>query len=116
MNLLVSAVLEKIKETRLKFSQGSVTVYKRWCINYQKERVKLTNTQLNKLKSAAKNKKGTVFWLNMTRFEDEELLHVLFATRQSIKICNAVDNNTSAVIKLSKDQILKISQRRATVS
>ena len=61
MNLLVSAVLEKIKETRLKFSQGSVTVYKRWCINYQKERVKLTNTQLNKLKSAAKNKKGTIF-------------------------------------------------------
>ena len=54
MNLLVSAVLEKIKETRLKFSQGSVTVYKRWCINYQKERVKLTNTRLNKLKSAAK--------------------------------------------------------------
>ena len=52
----------------------------------------------------------------MTRFEDEELLHVLFATRQSIKICNAIDNNTSAVIKLSKDQILKLSQRRATAS
>ena len=29
MNLLVSAVLEKIKETRLKFSQGSETVYKK---------------------------------------------------------------------------------------
>ena len=116
MNLLVSAVSEKIKETRLKFSQGSVTVYKRCCINYQKERVKLTNTQLNKLKSAAKNKKGTIFWLNMTRFVDEELLHVLFVTRQSIQICNAIDNNTSRFIKLSKDWILKLSQRRATVS
>ena len=57
MNLLVSAVLEKIKETRLTFSQRSVTVYKRWYINYQKERVKPTNRQLNKLKSVAKNKK-----------------------------------------------------------
>ena len=55
MNLLVSAVLEKIKETRLTFSQRSVTVYKRWYINYQKERVKPTNRQLNKLKSVAKN-------------------------------------------------------------
>ena len=44
---------------------------KRWYINYQKGRVKPTNTQLNKLKSAAKNKNGTIFWLNMTRFEDE---------------------------------------------
>ena len=30
--------------------------------NYQEARVKLTNTQLNKLKSAAKNKNGTIFW------------------------------------------------------
>ena len=28
--------------------------------NYQETRVKLTNAQLNKLKSAAKNKAGTV--------------------------------------------------------
>ena len=28
--------------------------------NYQKARVKLTNTQLNKLKSAAKNYTGTI--------------------------------------------------------
>ena len=28
--------------------------------NYQEVRVKLTNTQLNKLKSAAKNKTGTI--------------------------------------------------------
>ena len=53
-------------------------------VNYQKEKVKLTNTQLN--------------------FEDEELSHELFATtRQSIKICNAIANNTSTNIKLHKD-------------
>ena len=39
----------------------------------------------------------------MKNFEDEELPHKLFiTTRQSIKICNAIANNTSTDIKLSK--------------
>ena len=42
-------ILEKIIETRLKFSQGSVTVLKK-IANYQETRVKLTSTQLIKLK------------------------------------------------------------------
>ena len=49
-------------------------------VNYLKERVKLTNTQLSKLKSAAKNEKGTILRLNMKNFEDEELSHELFVT------------------------------------
>ena len=32
--------------------------------NYQEARAKLTNTQLNKLKSAAKNKTGTILRIN----------------------------------------------------
>ena len=32
--------------------------------NYQKVRVKLTNTQLNKIKSAAKRKLGTILRIN----------------------------------------------------
>ena len=32
--------------------------------NYQEERVELTNTQLSKLKSATKNKKGAILRLN----------------------------------------------------
>ena len=32
--------------------------------NYQEVRVKLTNTKLNKLKSAAKNKTGTILRIN----------------------------------------------------
>ena len=32
-------------------------------VKHQDARVKLTNTQLNKLKSAAKNKKGTILRL-----------------------------------------------------
>ena len=79
-------ILEKIMETRLRFSLGSVTVLQKM-ENYQEARVKLTNTQLNKLKPTAKNKKGTTLRLNKTNFEDEELPHELFlTTRKPIKI------------------------------
>ena len=45
--------------------------------NYQEARVKqeLTTAQLNKLKSAAKNKTGTILTLNKKNFEDDELTH-----------------------------------------
>ena len=52
----------------------------------------------------------------MKKFEDGELPHELFVTtRQSIKTCNAIADNTSTDIKLSKDQILKLSQGSVTV-
>ena len=41
-------------------------------------RFKLTNTQLNKLKSAAKNKTGTIPRLNKKNYEDKELPHKCF--------------------------------------
>ena len=57
--------------------------------NYQKARVKLTNTHLNNIKSAAKNKKGTISRMNNKHFEDEELPDELFlTTRQITKIRN----------------------------
>ena len=63
-------------------------------LSYQKARVKLTNTQLNKLKSVAKNKTGTTLRLNKRNFEDEELPHELFlTTRQTTKIKNGFANN-----------------------
>ena len=40
-------------------------------VNYQEARVKLTNTELIKLKSEAKNKTGTILKLNKKKFEDE---------------------------------------------
>ena len=43
--------------------------------NYQKARVELKITQLNTLKSAAKNKTGTILRLSKENFEDEELPH-----------------------------------------
>ena len=44
-------------------------------VNYQEAIVKLTNIQLNKLKSAAKNKTRTILRLNKENIEDKELAH-----------------------------------------
>ena len=75
--------------TTLKFSQGSVTVLK-IIANYQGTRVNLKNKQLNKFKSAAKNKSGTIWIINKKNFEDDKLPHELFlTTRQTNKIRNA---------------------------
>ena len=52
--------------------------------NYQEARVKLTNTQLNKLKPSVKNKKGAISRLNRKNFEDEESPHKLFVTTRMI--------------------------------
>ena len=62
--------------------------------SYEEAKVKLTNTQLNKLKSAAKNKTGKILRINKKNFRDEEFPHELFlTTRQATKIWNSFANN-----------------------
>ena len=78
---------------------------------YEEATVKLTNTQLNKLKSAARNKAGIILRLNKKNFEDKELPHELFLTaRQTAKTRNAFAKNMSTDIKLNKVQLSKIIQ------
>ena len=75
--------------------------------NYQEARIKLTNTQLNKLKS----KTRTILRINKEHFQDEEQPHELFlTTRQTTKIKNVFANKMSTDMKLSKAQISKIIQ------
>ena len=71
--------------------------------NYQEGRLKLTNTQWNKLKSVAKNNTGTIWSLNKKNF-----LSLFLTTRQTTKIRNAFAKNMWTDIKLSKAQISKI--------
>ena len=69
---------------------------------YQEARVKLANAKLNKLKSAAKIKAGTILRITKKNFQDEELPNELFLTaRQTTKIRNAFATG----IELSKAQI-----------
>ena len=78
-SMFVLTLLEKIKETRIRFSQGGVTVLQKM-VNYEEARVNLTNTQLNKLKPAAKDKTGPALRITKKNFQDEELPHELFLT------------------------------------
>ena len=104
-SMFVLTILEKMKEARLKFSQGRVTV------KLQETRVKLTNTQLNKLKSTVKNTTGATLRITKKNFQVEELPHELFlTTRQTTRKKNAFAHNISTNIKLSKVQIYKIFQ------
>ena len=43
--------------------------------NYEKARVKLTNTRITKLKSAGKNKTRTILKITKKNFQDEEFPH-----------------------------------------
>ena len=75
----------------------------------------LTNTQLNKLKYAAKNKAGTTLRITKKNFQGEELNYELFLkTRQETRIKQAFANNMSIDMKLSKFQISKIIQSGGT--
>ena len=65
--MFVLTILEKIKETRLKFSQESVTILQ-IITRYQEGRVQITNTRLNKLKSEVKNNTGTILKINKKKF------------------------------------------------
>ena len=76
-------------------------------VNYKEVRVKLTNNQLNKSKSAAKKKTGTTLWTNKINFQDEEFPHKLFLMIRQKTRKDAFANNMSTSIKLSKLNLLK---------
>ena len=72
---------------------------------------KLSNSQLNILKSVVKNNEGTTLRISAKMFNGNSLPHeLLLTTRQTTKLRNAIENNMSTDIKLSKAQIPKIIQ------
>ena len=76
-----------------------------------KVNVKLSNSQLNKLKTAAKNQTEVTLRMNFKMFNGNNLPHeLLLTTRQKTKLRNAFENNMSIDIKLSKAQISKVIQ------
>ena len=80
-------------------------------VEYNKKNVKLSNTQLKKIKTAVKNKTGTTLRINLKMFNGNNLPHeLLLTTRQKTKLRNAFNNNMSTDLKLSKAQISKIIQ------
>ena len=80
-------------------------------VECSKVNVKLSDLQLNKLKSAAKNQIGVMLRMNIKMFDGDKLpQQLLLKTRQKAKLRNAFENNMSADIKLSKTQISEITK------
>ena len=80
-------------------------------VEYNKVNVKLSDSQLNKLKSVVKNRQDLTLRMNITIFNGNNLPHeLILTTRQNTKLRNAFENNMSTNIKLSKSQISKIIQ------
>ena len=80
-------------------------------VEYNTVNAKPSDSQLNKLKSAVKNKQGTTLRMNAKMFSANSLpQELLLITRQTTKLRNAIENNMSTDIKLSKAQISKIIQ------
>ena len=72
-------------------------------IEYNKINVKLSDTQLNKLKTAIENETGATLRMNIKIFNGNNSPHeLLLTTRQTTKLRNAIENNMSTDIKLSK--------------
>ena len=80
-------------------------------VEYNKINAKLSNSQLNKLKSAVKNRQETILRMNARMLSANNLPHeLLLTTRQITKLRDAIENNMSTDIKLSKAQLSKIIQ------
>ena len=80
-------------------------------VQYSNVNAELTDTQLKKLKTAVKNKTGTTLRMNLKMLDGNDVPYeLLLTTRQKTKLRNALSNNISTDLKLSKAQILKIIQ------
>ena len=74
-------------------------------VEYSKANVKLSDTQLKKLKT------GTILRKSLKMFDGNDLPHeLLLTTRQKTKLRNAFNNNMSTDLRLSRAQIPKIIQ------
>ena len=78
-------------------------------VEYNTINAKLSNSQLNKLKNAVRNRQETTLRMNARMFNGNNLPHeLLLTTRQTTELRNSIENNMSTDIKLSKTQISKI--------
>ena len=109
-------IIEEARETVLDLPQGTFckfNFYQYKMTQYNSLNVKLSNSQLNKLKSAIKNETEVVLRLSSNMIGDNEtnFPHKLLLTnRQVSNLRKAFANHSSADIKLSKTQLSKMIQ------
>ena len=80
-------------------------------VEFSKVNVKLTDTQMKKLKTVVTNKTGTALRMSLKMLDGNDLpLELLLTTRQKAKLRNAFKNNMSTDLKLSRTRISKAIQ------
>ena len=80
-------------------------------VEYNKVNTKLSDSQLNNLKTTIKNQTGVTLTMNIKMFNGNNLSHeLLLTTRQKTRLRNAFENNMSTDIKLPKTEISEINQ------
>ena len=80
-------------------------------VEYSKVSVRLSDTQLKKLKTAVKDKTGITLRMSLKMFNENDLPNeLLLTTRQKTKLRNAFNNNMSTDLKLSRAHTSKIIQ------
>ena len=76
-------------------------------VEYNTVNVKLSNSQLNKLKSSANNQTGVTLRMNIKMFNGNNSSHeLLLTTRQQRKLTNAFEKNMPIDICFLKDKYL----------
>ena len=80
-------------------------------VEYNTVNTKLSNSQLNKLESAVKNRQGTILRMNARMLSAINLpCELLLTTKQTTKLRNALENNIPTDIKVNNTQTSKIIQ------
>ena len=70
---------------------------------YNRVNVKLSDSQFNELKMTVENQTGVTLRINFKMFNGQNLPdELLLTTRQTAEFRNAIENNTSTNIKLSR--------------
>ena len=68
-------------------------------VEYNTINAKLSNSELNKLKSAVKNKQGTTLRMNARMFNGNNLPHELFLTKRQITKLRNIKHKTIDLLK-----------------
>ena len=70
---------------------------------YNRVNAKLSDSQFNELKMTVENQTGVTLRINFKMFNGQNLPdELLLTTRQTAEFRNAIENNTSTNIKLSR--------------
>ena len=80
-------------------------------VECSKVNVKLSDAQLEKVNTGAKNKTGTALRMSLKLFNEDDLTHeLLLTTRKKRKLKNTFNNNMSTDLKLFTAQSFKTIQ------